>query len=156
MPKRRSHYRGVFPPSLVFLLAVLAGVGMNVLLPLPLLPGSLIRIIAGGVILLGGLVLFVLAWREFRKKGEVFAHRYSTEKIISTGPYGISRHPAYLAYLLMGIGFGLLRDNVWVLVFLPIAFQYVNAGTARREERYLISKFDENYKRYRMQVRRWL
>ena len=156
--KRRNNYRGVFPPSLVFLLAVAAGVGLNQIdgMAISLLPGNLVRIVTGCVVLVGGVILVLLAWREFRKNGESFRHRYSTKKVVTTGPYALSRHPAYMGYLLMAVGFGLLRDNVWVLIFAPVAFYYVHAGVVYREERYLVSKFQHAYKRYRMEVARWL
>ena len=39
---------------------------------------------------------------------------------------------------------------------LPFAFWYVAAAVARREEHYLMSKYEELYSRYRMEVRRWI
>ena len=154
--KRRSNPRPMFPPVLVFVIAIAAGIGVNLILPRSIAPGNLIRIISGIVIFLGGVWLWVLAWRAFRRHGESFAHRYSTQTVVTDGPYSISRHPAYIAYLLIGIGLGLFRDNPWILLMMPFAFWYVATFAARREERYLMSKYEEIYQRYRMEVRRWI
>jgi protein-S-isoprenylcysteine O-methyltransferase Ste14 len=107
------------------------------------------------VLVLMGLALGMLAWLEFRKHGESFRHQYSTQTVVTTGPYRISRHPAYLAYVLIMAGIGLLADNAWVFFFLPVAVLIVDAS-ARREELYLMAKHEGAYRPYRSEVRRWI
>ena len=155
-PKRRSSPTSVFPPVLVFLLAISAGVGLNFALPSPIAPGNLVRILSGLFLFVGGAILWLTAWLTFRRHNEVFSHRFSTRQIITTGPYSISRHPAYVGYVMIGVGIALVQDNPWILLMLPIAVAYVHTAAVRREERYLMSKFEEPYQRYRMDVRRWL
>ena len=155
-PRKRSKPSSIFPPVLVFLLATVIAVAVNELLkPLPIAPRNMIRIAVGPALLLMGAVLWVLAWREFRRHGEVFGHQYTTEVIITGGPYSFSRHPAYLSYAVMMTGLGLLMDNAWVLFLLPIPVLIADAA-ARREETYLIAKHANQYRPYRAEVRRWI
>ncbi|MGE0668930.1 MAG: isoprenylcysteine carboxylmethyltransferase family protein [Sphingomonadales bacterium] len=154
-PRRRTKPSSVFPPSLVFLLLTVVSVTAELVKPLPLLPGNPIRIVVGPVLILLGTVLWLLAWREFRRHGEVFGHQYTTETVVTTGPYRISRHPAYLAYAVIMLGIGLLVDCAWTLVLLPLAVLIVD-GSARREEAYLMAKHEGLYRPYRSEVRRWI
>lgn len=155
-PRKRSRPSSIFPPVLVFLLATVAGVTINELLkPLPIAPGNLIRIAVGPVLVLMGTVLWLLAWLEFRRHGEVFGHQYATETVITGGPYSFSRHPAYLGYAVIMTGIGLLLDNAWVLFLLPVPVLVADAA-ARREETYLMAKHQSQYRPYRSEVRRWI
>lgn len=155
-PRKRSRPSSIFPPSLVFLLIGAVSVAVNELVkPLSIAPGNPIRMITGPALLLIGGALWLLAWREFRRHGEVFGHQYATETVVTTGPYRISRHPAYLAYAVMTAGLGLLIDNAWMLLSLPVSVLIVDA-TARREETYLMAKLEGLYRPYRSEVRRWI
>jgi len=154
-PRKRSKPSTIFPPSLVFLLLTMAGVGSEFVRALPIAPGNLIRIAVEPVLMLMGAVLWLLAWIEFRRHDEVFGHQYATETVVTSGPYRISRHPAYLAYALIMAGIGMLIDCGWILLLLPVAVLIVN-GAARREESYLMARHEGAYRPYRSEVRRWI
>ncbi len=145
----------MFPPSLVFLLLTLVSVAGELVQPLPLLPGNLIRMVSGSALILIGAGLWIAAWLEFRRHGEVFGHQYTTDAVVTSGPYRISRHPAYLAYALAMLGAGLLMDNVWTLLLVPVAVLIADSA-ARREETYLMAKHEDRYRPYRSEVRRWI
>lgn len=74
-------------------------------------------------------------------------------ELCTTGPYGLVRHPMYLAVDLLGIG-----SAVWVGTspVLIAAVLLVAGGDlrARREERALVTAFGERYRSYRGRVRR--
>ena len=154
-PRKRSKPSSIFPPSLVFLALTMIAVAIELVKPLPIAPGNLIRIAVGPVLMLMGVMLWLAAWFEFRRHGEVFGHQYTTETVIVTGPYRISRHPAYLAYAVVMCGVGLLIDCGWVLLLVPLAVLIVDIG-ARREETYLMAKHEGLYRPYRSEVRRWI
>ena len=109
-PRKRSKPSSIFPPSLVFLLLTIVSVVIELWRELPIAPGNLIRIVVGPVLILLGSALWLLAWNEFRRHGEVFGHQYATETVVTSGPYRISRHPAYLAYAVIMAGIGLFID----------------------------------------------
>ncbi|MEN3973907.1 isoprenylcysteine carboxylmethyltransferase family protein [Emcibacter sp. SYSU 3D8] len=145
----------IFPPSLVFLLMAAAAIVIELLKPLPIAPANLIRIVVGPVLMALGAALWLLAWREFRRHGEVFGHQYATETVVTTGPYRISRHPAYLGYAVIMAGAGLLIDCGWMLLLVPVAVLIVDSA-ALREEAYLMAKHENDYRPYRSEVRRWI
>ncbi len=73
--------------------------------------------------------------------------------LCTTGPYGLVRHPIYLAFNLLGLG-----AVVWVphvLVALGAAALIVGGELrSRTEEHVLIAAFGDQYRRYMRRVRR--
>lgn len=75
-------------------------------------------------------------------------------KLVNWGPYRCVRHPSYLGYYLMFIGFALLWHNALALVPLIAIPGYVLI--ARREEEMLVARFGEAYVQYQKRVGRFL
>lgn len=80
----------------------------------------------------------------------------TTSKIITTGPYRYSRNPIYLFACGVPIGLGITFDSYWALfAFIP-ALIIVYHTAVKKEEKYLETKFGEEYLGYKRKVRRWL
>jgi protein-S-isoprenylcysteine O-methyltransferase Ste14 len=77
-------------------------------------------------------------------------------KLITGGPYALSRNPMYVAWTLMYLGIGLLANSLWILGLLPLVVIVTHFVDVRREESFLEKEFGEAYLRYRMRVRRYL
>jgi protein-S-isoprenylcysteine O-methyltransferase Ste14 len=78
----------------------------------------------------------------------------SDHKLVDWGPYRYVRHPSYLGYFLMFIGFLLLWHNALALVPLIAIPGYVLITL--REEEMLVEKFREGYVQYQKHVGRFL
>jgi len=142
-------------PPLVFFGSLLAGLGFHLAWPLRLLPGGT-HPAWGGVVVAGGIVLFVLAVRELRAAGTGIRTCHPTTFLVQRGPYRVSRNPIYLAFALLQLGVAVLVNSAWILGTLIPALGVVRYGVIAREEAYLERKFGESYRRYRASVRRWL
>ena len=101
---------------------------------------------------------FLVVWavRTFRRAGEKPSVYEPTETIVSTGPYGATRNPMYVAMVLLYSGIALATKSAWPMLFLPAPLIFMHYGVILREERYLRQKFGDEYSRYRSRVRRWL
>jgi len=75
-------------------------------------------------------------------------------KLVDWGPYRYVRHPSYLGYFLMFIGFALLWHNALTLVPLIAIPGYVLITF--REEEMLEARFREEYLQYRKHTGRFL
>ncbi|TCC12429.1 isoprenylcysteine carboxylmethyltransferase family protein [Kribbella soli] len=79
----------------------------------------------------------------------------SPDRLVTSGPYALSRNPMYVGWALMQLGIGLITGSGWVLATLPA----VGAGLHRdvvREERRLQESFGDEYERYSERVGRYL
>lgn len=145
----------VAPPPLIFLAGLAIGFAVEALLPGGSLP-SLVRFVGGGVALLGGIALQTTFIAAFHRKGTAVEPWKPTTAIVTTGPYRITRNPAYLGMALIFIGIALLADAPWVLAALPVTLAVIDRGVIAREERYLQRKFGREYLDYKSTVRRWI
>jgi protein-S-isoprenylcysteine O-methyltransferase Ste14 len=145
----------IAPPPLIYLAGLAVGFGLDALLPSASLPDALAWTI-GGVLLLVGLALAASFLAAFRRARTPVDPREPTTAIVTTGPYRLSRNPAYLAMTLAFTGITVLAGALWALIALVPTVIVVDRGVIAREERYLERKFGEEYLRYKTRTRRWL
>ncbi|BAV33292.1 isoprenylcysteine carboxyl methyltransferase [Sulfuricaulis limicola] len=88
----------------------------------------------------GGFILLSNAWRVL----------YAAQKnrtLATTGPYARIRHPQYVGFVLIMLGFLVQWPTILTLAMFPVlVFMYVHL--ARREEREVEREFGEVYARY--------
>jgi len=81
-------------------------------------------------------------------------HPMDTRVVVDRGLYAVVRHPQYLGYMLLILGFICLFQNLVVGV-LGAAAIVLFYGQAVREERYCIRKFGQEYENYAQRVPRF-
>jgi len=145
----------VAPPPLIYLAGLVVGIVLDALLPEGSLPW-VIRWVLGGVLALAGIALLASFNTAFTRRGTAVEPWKPTTAIVTTGPYRITRNPAYLGMALLYIGITLLADVPWALLILPIVVVVIDRMVIAREERYLERKFGGEYLGYRATVRRWI
>jgi protein-S-isoprenylcysteine O-methyltransferase Ste14 len=145
----------VAPPPLIFLSGLIAGGIVTYFYPFPILPGGLAVLFGNLLILLGIAVIAIIYLQMKRAKTNIEPWKPTT-KILDTGFYGISRNPIYLGMILIYLGICLLANSIWFLPFLPFVLLAIHYGVILREEKYLESKFGEDYLDYKKRVRRWI
>jgi protein-S-isoprenylcysteine O-methyltransferase Ste14 len=161
-PDRPSASRGAavrfpVPPALfaVPLAAALAADRKVRRLPLPgagsaALHRAGIAVGAAGIALSASGVVAVL-----RRRTTVVPHRPVT-RLVTTGPYRVSRNPMYAGQAVAVVGVGLATGS-----WLPLAAAAAGMLATTRlvigpEEDYLADRFGDEYAHYRRRVRRWL
>lgn len=110
----------------------------------------------GGALLATSVLL--AAWSSItlvRFKTALIPHHVTT-RIVSTGPFRLSRNPIYVGMLAAFVGGSLLVKSGWPLLLFPAVALVLHHGVVRREEAYLARKFGDEYRRYTETVRRWL
>lgn len=145
----------VVPPPVVYLICVMAGLGLDYLWPLPFLPQT-IQFAVGFSIIAVSFVVFGLALREFSRSKTAIDPRKPTTAIISTGPFGYSRNPVYVSMTMLVLGIAIAVDSLWIFVMVIPAVVVIQYFVILKEEAYLERKFGDEYERYKSAVRRWV
>jgi protein-S-isoprenylcysteine O-methyltransferase Ste14 len=145
----------IAPPPLIFLGGLAVGFGLEALLPGSSLPDAVAWIV-GAVLVVAGVALLASFNTAFARKGTAVEPWKPTTAIVSTGPYRLTRNPAYVGMALLYIGIAVLSQALWALLPLPIVVAIIDRGVIAREERYLERKFGQEYLDYKRRVRRWI
>lgn len=145
-------------PPFIYLAGLLAGTGMELLVPLG--QGAFVIVTwqaaAGLVMVLAGATLLLLAARRFIAAGTNIPTHLPSTALVTNGLYRWTRNPIYVALTLIYAGLSLLCGLWWALVFLPVVLLVMRFGVIAREEAYLTAKFGEDYTAYCGRVRRWV
>jgi protein-S-isoprenylcysteine O-methyltransferase Ste14 len=150
----------IIRPPLAWALAVLAGLVLDWLVPLPFLPADLPESWhagwLGALVFVLALALAVWALDTITRAGSNVPTNRPTTAIVESGPYRFTRNPIYLGMFGGLVGLAIAFDNLWLLLMLVPFALVIRYGVVAREEAYLERKFGDVYRRYRRRVRRWL
>ena len=146
----------IIRPPIAWAVAVLAGLALNWLLPLPFVPATLLARSLGVMVFAFALALFAWAIATIIRAGSKVPTSRPTTTIVDSGPYQLTRNPIYLGMVLGLIGLAISLNSLWLLLTM-VSFAFViRYGVVAREEAYLERKFGDVYGRYCARVRRWL
>lgn len=81
-----------------------------------------------------------------------FIAGYKDERLITTGPYSLCRHPLYGLSLLGGLGVGLASRSLVILAITMLLLGVLCIRAIRDEERMLAARQAEAFRRYRDEV----
>eukprot|EP01103_Thecamoeba_quadrilineata_P004127 TRINITY_DN13854_c0_g1_i1.p1 TRINITY_DN13854_c0_g1~~TRINITY_DN13854_c0_g1_i1.p1 ORF type:complete len:154 (-),score=14.71 TRINITY_DN13854_c0_g1_i1:53-514(-) len=111
---------------------------------LPYLELQLLRCV-GSIIVIGGCLINQAA------KNELLGQR----GLATSGIYQYSRNPLYVSDLMLLFGAAILTNSMYMVALVVPVFLYFTMVLVPREERYLQSVFEEDYRRYGNRVARW-
>jgi protein-S-isoprenylcysteine O-methyltransferase Ste14 len=146
----------IFRPPIAWAVAVLAGLALNWLMPLPFVPAAVPTGWLGAMVFALALALFAWSIATIAQAGSYVPTNLPTTTIVDTGPYRFTRNPIYLGMVLGLIGLAIALNSLWSLLTLVPFAAVIRYGVIAREEAYLERKFGDVYRRYRARVRRWL
>jgi protein-S-isoprenylcysteine O-methyltransferase Ste14 len=107
-------------------------------------------VVGGDVLVALGFLIVFLVFKENTFAAATIAVT-TDQKVVSTGPYAVARHPMYSGALVMLFGTPLALGSSWGLVmFIPMLF--IIAWRARDEERFLFKNLS-GYEEYCRVVR---
>ncbi|MFS8035574.1 methyltransferase family protein [Xanthobacter sp. AM11] len=120
-----------------------------------LLAGPAVR--AGGA-LVAGLGISLDLWAIVtlhRARTNILPHR-PADRLVTHGPFALTRNPIYLGNTLLLLGLGLALANGWLVAAAPLAALATDRLAAQREERHLAAKFGPQFAAYAARVPRWI
>jgi protein-S-isoprenylcysteine O-methyltransferase Ste14 len=147
----------IAPPPLLFAIAFGAGVTLDLMFPR--LHTDVPEALQYGLSVFLAVIALALiagALGRFRRAETPAKPWRPTARIVTEGVYGFTRNPMYLAMTLGYIALAIAADSGGALLFLAPLLIVLTFGVIAREERYLEAKFNDEYRRYKCSVRRWL
>jgi len=103
-----------------------------------------------------GVATLVWAYGSMARAKTTIDPRVHSSRIVTSGIYAYSRNPIYLGWCVLLAGRGLMNASVLVLVVAVTMLLLLHWAVIVEEERYLESRFGEEYVTYKKRVRRWL
>jgi protein-S-isoprenylcysteine O-methyltransferase Ste14 len=148
----------IAPPPLIATVTVVIGLLLDRMLPAYLLINVLTfwpRMTIGGLLAIAGGALALSAERRFKAAGTNVPPWKPSLRLASDGIYSRMRNPMYIGLLLLVAGIGVATASDWIVALLVPTALVLHHGVVLREERYLETKFGEEYRRYKASVPRW-
>jgi protein-S-isoprenylcysteine O-methyltransferase Ste14 len=148
----------IAPPPLIYAGMFLLGIALHTRYPLQFksILSTSQRTILGGLLIGSSVTLVTAAIRSMKQHHTNINPAQPATTLVVEGPFKLTRNPIYIALTLFYTGLSLLINTFWTLFLLPIVLLIINKGVIDREEQYLEDKFGEQYKHYKMHVRRWI
>lgn len=110
-----------------------------------------------GYTLIGlGILLPVWSARIFRKRETNILPFRDPDKLVSEGPFKVSRNPMYLGMLLVLAGAAIKLGTLESLGFVALFFSVANWWYIPFEEERMQKAFGDQFEDYKSQVRRWI
>jgi len=144
------------PLALTVIMAVLMYFSRLYVSPFPI--PEILKITLSLALLFGGCLFSVLGVGYFRKnKTTVDPTRPElATTLVTSGVYAITRNPMYVGFLLFLLSLGVYFANYLAMFMALIFFIYMSKVQIACEEKALDLLFGEDYREYKMRVRRWL
>lgn len=141
------------PPVWLIAFAVIAWLQVRVL-PTPF-PQPLGHDIGALAILCGAFFMVAAILQLRRHRTTVMPHQ-SASALVTTGVFGKSRNPIYLADILLLAGFSLWFGSVAGLILVPVFVLVLTQRFIEGEEDRLRASFGNAFEEYSKKTRRWL
>jgi protein-S-isoprenylcysteine O-methyltransferase Ste14 len=139
-----------FPIPETHVATLLAAIALHLVIPVRFPFRLWVRHISGWGLFVTGVLL--AGWSVV-ESGETELE--SPSHLVLTGPYALSRNPMYMAWMLINIGIALLVNTVWILMCLPVTL-ITTHRVIQHEEQQLEKQFGDQYRFYKMRIRRYL
>jgi protein-S-isoprenylcysteine O-methyltransferase Ste14 len=143
------------PPPVIYATGFAAGLLLQAIAPLPVLP-PWSSLALGAALIAAGSALVMSSIALFRRAGTNLDPGKSTTALVTSGPYRITRNPIYVGMAAAYAGTAVWAGCTWALLVLPFVLTIVDRAVIGREERYLERVFADDYRRYKQRIRRWL
>jgi protein-S-isoprenylcysteine O-methyltransferase Ste14 len=145
------------PVPWVFVLTYVLGVALEFVRPWTVSPtATRASVITGGVLFAVGAVIACWGLIIFHKARTTTVPGESSAKLVTWGPYRFTRNPMYVGLSLAYLGEAALLKQIWPVLLLPLTLAYLNWTVIPVEEAKLQEAFQDQYKQYRVSVRRWV
>ncbi len=146
-----------FPPPLLYVLVFLAAIFLQKKFPIDnSIFHSLTIKIAGILFFIVSLLFLITSLRQFFISKNTLIPIRPASSLQANGIYSITRNPMYVGLAVIYLGISCFVGNWWNIILFPLLLLFVQEYIIKREEKYLVRRFGQEYLIYKTNVRRWL
>ena len=147
----------IFPP-LILIATIALGAALQWLKPLGLLAriDQPWRIVGGADVFIAGVLICAIACFTLVRHGTNVNPLRPTTALATDGIFRLTRNPIYVGGMVFLVGIALIFALDWLLLLVLPSALILHFGVVMREEQYLERKFDEEYRRYKTRVPRYV
>jgi protein-S-isoprenylcysteine O-methyltransferase Ste14 len=157
-PINKSKGPGVYiPPPLFYVIIFIAAVLIQKQIPVDsaLFQSRAFKVV-GIFFMIISLFFLARSLRQFFQSRNTLILVKPATSLQTTGIYEISRNPMYVGMTILYLGLTCIIGNWWNIILFPLLFLIIQEYIIKREEKYLLLEFGEQYNEYKNNVRRWL
>jgi len=144
------------PPPLWALIYVGLGAALSAALGWPRLLGLPVAPLGIALVVLGCVPSFWAALLFRRERTEINPTSPANRKLVTSGPFGLTRNPMYLGLVIVTLGIA-VWVGAWPMFLSPIAlFVTANGVHIPFEEAKMRRQFPTEFQAYAGRVRRWI
>lgn len=149
--------RVIAPPPLLLLIALAAGLALDLFAPRALafdVP-ALVRWIGGAVLISFALWVSFAGSNRFGRAGTPVEPWKASTALVTDGIFAHVRNPMYLGFFALILGIGVAMGGGWTILAGIALLLTIHFGVVLREERYLEHRFGADYAAYKARVPRY-
>jgi protein-S-isoprenylcysteine O-methyltransferase Ste14 len=143
------------PPPVIFGVALLIGLGVDFIYPIPMIPLAL-QLALGATAVISGVLFILSSMKRIHRAGTTYNPYAASTALVISGIYQYTRNPGYLGLMVIQFGLALMIDSPWIAITAIAAVIVTNHFVIRLEEQKLTDTFGQEYQDYLTQVRRWI
>ena len=138
---------------MVFFLAVMVGVIVDILVPVIIFKNPIFQYIGFTMIIIGSSLIY---WAQSATSTPKEQTNTTKEKDFERGPYKYSRNPTHTGMAIMTLGLGLLLNSFFTVICILVAYLISKFIFLKKEERILEDKYGQTYLNYKKKVKSWV
>jgi protein-S-isoprenylcysteine O-methyltransferase Ste14 len=139
---------------LMFLGAIILGVLFDTLLKEKIFSSNIYQWVGFFMLVFSSLVIF---WAQKTSKNyKKNINKSENKSHFESGPYRYLRSPTHFGLFVMTLGFGLIINSLFTIVFTILGYTISKLVFLKKEERLLESKYGQVYSDYKKKVKNWI
>ncbi len=158
MKSDRNHPGIYVPPPFIYASVFLLAILIQWKLPIDdaILHEMPVKVIGVLIILIAIFFFLFRSLKQFFRTKNTVVTIMPASSLQTTGIYSLTRNPMYVGMTMIYLGLTCLIGNWWNVILSPVLLIIVQEYVIKREEKYLVQRFGQQYLDYKLNVRRWL
>lgn len=159
MTTTTKDHPGIYiPPPFIYVAVFLVALFIQLKAPIinTIFNTTAIKIIGALFIIFAVSFFLFRSLQRFIKSKNTVVTILPANSLQTSGIYAITRNPMYIGLALVYLGVACFIGNWWNIILFPFLLLIVQEYIIKREEKYLLRRFGQDYVEYKKQVRRWI